>query len=53
MLMGGIFGAIFGFMGVEQEVSYHVRLALLREENYCYPIGAILGAIVRAKWIRP
>eukprot|EP00448_Togula_jolla_P028726 CAMPEP_0170625556 /NCGR_PEP_ID=MMETSP0224-20130122/30823_1 /TAXON_ID=285029 /ORGANISM="Togula jolla, Strain CCCM 725" /LENGTH=167 /DNA_ID=CAMNT_0010952141 /DNA_START=193 /DNA_END=696 /DNA_ORIENTATION=+ len=46
LIMGGIFGLIFGVMDVEDEVSYQIRLALLREERYCYPIGALLGAVV-------
>merc|ERR1719215_656107 len=43
LIMGGLFGLIFGVMDVEDEVSYQIRLALLREEHYCYPIGAVLG----------
>jgi hypothetical protein len=46
LVMGGIFGLIFGIMDVEDEVSYQIRLALLREERYCYPVGAILGGAV-------
>eukprot|EP00929_Paragymnodinium_shiwhaense_P031650 TRINITY_DN17686_c0_g1_i2.p1 TRINITY_DN17686_c0_g1~~TRINITY_DN17686_c0_g1_i2.p1 ORF type:complete len:233 (-),score=44.14 TRINITY_DN17686_c0_g1_i2:225-923(-) len=46
LIMGGIFGLIFGVMDVEDEVSYQIRLALLREERYCYPVGAILGGVV-------
>ena len=46
LLMGGIFGLIFGAMDVEDQVSYQIRLALLREERYCYPVGAILGGLV-------
>jgi len=46
LVMGGLFGLIFGVMDVEDEVSYQIRLALLREERYCYPVGAILGGIV-------
>merc|ERR1719243_352819 len=46
LIMGGLFGLIFGVMDVEDEVSYQIRLALLREERYCYPVGAILGGIV-------
>ncbi|KAF4674545.1 hypothetical protein FOL47_009071 [Perkinsus chesapeaki] len=45
LIMGGTFGFIFGVMDVEDEVQYQVRLALLREEHYCYPIGALLGGI--------
>lgn len=44
LVMGGTFGTfIFGAMDVEDEVSYQIRLALLREEHYCYPLGAVLG----------
>lgn len=46
LVMGGLFGLIFGIMDVEDEVSYQIRLALLREERYCYPVGAILGGVV-------
>jgi len=46
LIMGGLFGLIFGVMDVEDEVSYQIRLALLREERYCYPVGAVLGGIV-------
>jgi len=46
LVMGGLFGLIFGCMDVEDEVSYQIRLALLREERYCYPVGAILGGLV-------
>lgn len=43
--MGGIFGSIFGILDLDDEIAYHVRLALLREQPYCYPIGALLGGI--------
>ena len=43
--MGAIFGFIFGVMDVEDEVAYQIKLALLKEEHYCYPIGALLGAL--------
>merc|ERR1712045_651372 len=46
LIMGGLFGLIFGVMDVEDEVSYQIRLALLREERYCYPVGAVLGGAV-------
>lgn len=46
LVMGGLFGFIFGVMDVEDEVSYQIRLALLREERYCYPVGAVLGGVV-------
>eukprot|EP00928_Gymnodinium_smaydae_P022090 TRINITY_DN18661_c1_g2_i1.p1 TRINITY_DN18661_c1_g2~~TRINITY_DN18661_c1_g2_i1.p1 ORF type:complete len:233 (-),score=56.13 TRINITY_DN18661_c1_g2_i1:104-802(-) len=46
LVMGGVFGLIFGLMDVEDEMSYQIRLALLREERYCYPVGGILGGVV-------
>mmetsp|Transcript_56310 Transcript_56310/g.163321 ORF Transcript_56310/g.163321 Transcript_56310/m.163321 type:complete len:233 (+) Transcript_56310:117-815(+) len=46
LVMGAIFGLIFGVMDVEDEVSYQIRLALLREEHYCYPVGALLGGAI-------
>mmetsp|Transcript_15460 Transcript_15460/g.48660 ORF Transcript_15460/g.48660 Transcript_15460/m.48660 type:complete len:233 (-) Transcript_15460:153-851(-) len=46
LVMGAVFGLIFGVMDVEDEVSYQIRLALLREERYCYPVGALLGGAV-------
>ena len=44
-LMGIAFGLIFGLFDVEDESFYTLRLALLKEENYCYPIGLILGGV--------
>lgn len=43
--MGAIFGFIFGLLDVEDESSHHIRLALMKAENYCFPIGAVLGGI--------
>lgn len=43
--MGGIFGFIFGLLDVEDEPSHHIRLALMKAENYCFPIGIVLGGI--------
>ena len=44
LVMGAIFGFIFGIMDIEDEIQYQVRLALLKEERTCLPIGALLGA---------
>merc|ERR1712083_837659 len=46
LIMGAVFGLIFGAMDIEDEVSYQIALALMREERYCYPVGAILGGVV-------
>lgn len=45
LIMGATFGFIFGIMDIEDEIQYQVRLALLKEERTCLPIGAVLGAI--------
>eukprot|EP00922_Rhytidocystis_sp_ex-Travisia-forbesii_P033737 GHVS01050118.1.p1 GENE.GHVS01050118.1~~GHVS01050118.1.p1 ORF type:complete len:301 (+),score=49.25 GHVS01050118.1:283-1185(+) len=45
LVKGALFGLVFGVMDVEDEAAYHFRLALLREEHFCYPIGAVLGAV--------
>ena len=45
LIMGATFGFIFGVMDIEDEIQYQVRLALLKEERTCIPIGAVLGAI--------
>lgn len=44
--MGGIFGFIFGLLDVEDESSHHIRLALMKAENCCFPLGAVLGGLV-------
>ncbi|CDJ35811.1 uncharacterized protein EMH_0092460 [Eimeria mitis] len=45
LVMGGIFGCIFGMMDVEDEMQYQIKLALLREQQFCYPLGAIIGGL--------
>merc|ERR1712093_546253 len=54
LIMGGIFGLVFGVMDVEDEVSFQIRLALKREEGYCYPVGAVLGGCAgfANEWLR-
>ncbi|KAK1937399.1 putative membrane protein [Babesia divergens] len=43
--MGAMFGFIFGLMSIEDEAEYHIKLALMKEEAYTWPLGAILGAL--------
>lgn len=43
--MGIAFGLTFGLMDVEDEHSYHIRVALMREEHRCYPMGVVLGGL--------
>lgn len=45
LAMGVIFGFTFGLLDVEDEQAYHIRVALMREEHYCYPMGIALGAL--------
>lgn len=44
LAMGVSFGFTFGFLDVEDEQAHHIRVALMREEHYCYPMGVVLGA---------
>lgn len=44
LAMGVVFGFTFGLLDVEDEQAYHIRVALMREEHFCYPMGIALGA---------
>lgn len=44
-VMGAVLGIIFGLMDIEDEVKYHDKLSLMKEELYCYPIGGIIGFV--------
>eukprot|EP01006_Ploeotia_vitrea_P062257 TRINITY_DN809_c0_g1_i1.p2 TRINITY_DN809_c0_g1~~TRINITY_DN809_c0_g1_i1.p2 ORF type:complete len:258 (-),score=130.22 TRINITY_DN809_c0_g1_i1:84-791(-) len=54
VVMGFVFGLIFGLLDIEDEKLTHLRIALMREQSICYPIGAVLGAISAAlnQWFR-
>eukprot|EP00474_Spongospora_subterranea_P011141 CRZ11599.1 hypothetical protein [Spongospora subterranea] len=43
--MGIVFGFVFGMLDVEDVQISHLRLAFMRDQSICYPIGAALGAI--------
>jgi len=43
--MGFVFGTIFGVMDVADEKLSNIKMALMREESICYPIGALIGGI--------
>lgn len=45
LVMGGVFGCIFGMMDIEDEMQYQIKLALLREQQFCYPLGAFIGGL--------
>merc|ERR1712060_769303 len=44
LAMGVVFGFTFGMLDVEDEQVWHLRVALMREEHYCLPMGVALGA---------
>merc|ERR1712048_1527898 len=44
LAMGVVFGFTFGMLDVEDEQVYHIKVALMREEHYCLPMGILLGA---------
>lgn len=44
--MGLFFGTIFGAMDMEEVKFSYLREMLLKEENYCIPIGVICGAMM-------
>merc|ERR1712217_218325 len=45
LAMGVVFGFMFGLLDLEDERGYHIRMALMREERYCLPMGLILGGL--------
>eukprot|EP00455_Lapot_gusevi_P020193 TRINITY_DN2145_c0_g1_i2.p2 TRINITY_DN2145_c0_g1~~TRINITY_DN2145_c0_g1_i2.p2 ORF type:complete len:237 (+),score=59.26 TRINITY_DN2145_c0_g1_i2:74-784(+) len=45
LAMGSVFGLIFGLLDVEDEKLGSLRVALLREQSICYPIGVVLGGL--------
>merc|ERR1712228_182710 len=54
LAMGVAFGFTFGFLDVEDEQVYHIRVALMREEHFCYPMGVALGCAAGFgnEWLR-
>ncbi len=43
--MGLCFGMVFGIMDIEEASIRFLRDLLMKEENYCVPIGVICGAM--------
>jgi hypothetical protein len=54
MVMGLVFGLVFGLFDLEDVKLADLRVALMREESVCYPIGMALGALsaVINQWLR-
>lgn len=44
-IMGAIYGFIFGMMDVEDQRGLELRDALILEEEYCIPIGIVVGGL--------
>jgi hypothetical protein len=44
--MGLLFGTIFGIMDMEEVKFKYLRDMLLKEENYCIPIGVVCGGMM-------
>ena len=45
LVMGACFGMIFGLMDVEDQRGLQLRDALIEDEEYCIPVGIILGGV--------
>lgn len=45
IVMGFVFGLIFGIMDVEDKHGWALRNALIHEEHYCLPVGLLIGGI--------
>jgi hypothetical protein len=43
--MGFSFGLTFGLLDVEDEPLARLKVALRREQSYCYPVGALMGGL--------
>ncbi len=44
--MGLMFGTIFGIMDMEEISLRYIKEMLVKEENYCIPIGVVCGAMM-------
>ena len=45
VIMGAIYGFVFGMLDVEDQKGYRLQLQLMREEKFCFPVGGGLGAV--------
>lgn len=45
VFMGFAFGLTFGLLDVEDESMARLSVAMRRERSYCYPMGAVIGAV--------
>jgi hypothetical protein len=45
VFLGVCFGLAFGLMDIEDSAEYEIRLRLMREEVFCFPLGFIVGGI--------
>lgn len=45
VLMGFLYGLVFGLLDIEDEELSHIRVKLLQDNRICYPIGAVVGGV--------
>ncbi len=43
IIMGSLYGFVFGLMDIEDYYMTKLEIKLIQEEYYCIPIAAILG----------
>eukprot|EP00823_Brevimastigomonas_motovehiculus_P008146 TRINITY_DN7418_c0_g1_i1.p1 TRINITY_DN7418_c0_g1~~TRINITY_DN7418_c0_g1_i1.p1 ORF type:complete len:241 (-),score=12.04 TRINITY_DN7418_c0_g1_i1:249-971(-) len=54
VIMGLIFGFVFGLFQAADDLTANIQVTFMREWSICYPIGMILGAICTClnQWLR-
>jgi hypothetical protein len=48
VILGFLFGFVFGVLDVEDAQLSRLRIELMRDESIVYPIGAIVGGVATA-----
>lgn len=44
-VMGLIYGTLFGLLKADEDLALHVQMTLARQNMYCLPSGAVIGAL--------
>ena len=45
VIMGSLYGFIFGILDLEDANMYKLAMLAMKDESYCYPIGLLIGGI--------
>lgn len=45
LVMGSVYGLVFGFMDIEDQKLYNIKDALIHDEYFCYPFGFLIGGL--------